>query len=731
MSTMDAPQTPAAPSRRPLSLKLTVSFIAFLAVLPVLAWVAWLQSSEEEERARDREWHVARINVAVSFMSWFDRHAQEAKLLAMPPLRPPGSIDVPEDELRAALRDAFPAAAKHLGLQDAALFWNRGEASDPKLELLAAQGSVDKAPDSQLVAAAQNRIALSGPLERGGGVGHPQVQTSLPLHGGGQTRAIVRLVLLNSDWTSRGVHIAGSLATWVNDLRIDLLRTRIAEAMSGASRADREAVLAALAQPVADVEQLKSALEAEAEAFRDACRLSGFAVFLAVPSEDGRGRVLRPWIRCATAPQEWSNLDRSAFESGVLPPPERDGDVAHIALPLFGNAQIPDSADGRIRVQKGVVAVAHFQVPPPPTGTAASRVFLIFMIAAMAVILGFLFFYMNQAITLPIQRLIAAMSHGARGDLQPIAQGGGSGEVAQLALIYNSMVRENRKLMDQIRGFNEDLQTKVRNATGELERRNAELRKANERLFGLQRELTEQQRMASLGQLAGRMAHELGSPLNAMTGHIELLLAEETQLPPDMSKRLRMIGGQVERLSGIIQNTLQQLRAPAPRFASVDLNALVQGIVSLVTPSVSARRIAIRTSLAPALPRVSGDPAQLEQVLMNLVNNSLDAMPDGGSLDLLTAASDGSVCLQVRDSGRGVPPEDLPRIFDPFFTTKGPGKGTGLGLAICREIVKAHSGTIDVQSEPGKGCWFTVRIPPEERLEGAAAVRVFPAEARK
>jgi signal transduction histidine kinase len=204
-----------------------------------------------------------------------------------------------------------------------------------------------------------------------------------------------------------------------------------------------------------------------------------------------------------------------------------------------------------------------------------------------------------------------------------------------------------------------------------------------------------------------------------MSGHIELLLADEGTLPPEAVKRLKLIGSQIERLSGIIQGNLQQLRAPAPRFMTVDLNALVQGIVSLVTPSVSGRKVAIRVSLGTDLPRVAGDPAQLEQVLMNLVNNALDAMPGGGSLDLLTAAKDGMACLQVRDSGAGIPRDDLKKIFDPFYTTKVPGKGTGLGLAICRDIVRAHSGTIDVQSEPGKGSWFTVRLPATEVLDGS------------
>ncbi|MCC6741993.1 MAG: HAMP domain-containing protein [Planctomycetia bacterium] len=693
---------PSAVPPRTRSLKLTISFIAFLAVLPLLVFVAWLSLRESEEKERERLWLVARSDAAATVAIWFDE-AYRRTAITEHADRCARDFDSIGDALRQDVRDGFGAAAGRAGCADAALYWIGGAPGQPTAEPIARLGALDAGPAADVLSVAQSGAIRE--LHRSGvGPGNVHtavVEASLPLAAAGRVRAVVRIVLPADLWTRDGDAIATGFSAWFDELR------------------SRRTVERALRMPLQSPDALKLALERGVERLRESLRVNGLAVFIAA-TNDRKERVLVPWLRSGTAPQDTTTIDETAFRDGSIPTPDPRGDPAVVVIPLHGIVPAPgEDAEGR----PGVVAVAHFALPSPPARGAGSRFLLILMIALMALVLGFLFFYMNQAISQPIQRLISAMTRGAKGDLQPIAAGGGSGEVAQLALIYNSMAQENRKLMDQIRGFNEQLKTKVRLATGELERRNEELRKANEKLFGLQRELSEQQRLASLGQLAGTMAHELGTPLNAMSGHIELLMSEEGALPADVSKRLKLIGAQIERLSGIIQSNLRQLRAPAPRFVTVDLNALVRGIVSLVTPSVGARKVAIRTSLATDLPSVAGDPAQLEQVLMNLVNNALDAMPGGGSLDLLTMTKEGMACLQVRDSGAGIPREDLGRIFDPFFTTKSPGKGTGLGLSICGDIVKSHSGTIDVQSEPGKGSWFTVRLPAAERVDGSGMRR--------
>ncbi|MEK7469721.1 MAG: ATP-binding protein [Planctomycetota bacterium] len=701
---------PNASPPRTRSLKLTISFIAFLAVLPLLVGVAYRNFKESGEKEQERLWLVGRSNARDTVAAWFDMEYRSA-LLASHAARRGNDASLQTPALAGALAEAFPANAAKLGLADAVLYWHPPSAKDAVVVMLARVGNLDVDPDADVLGVLESGIQRE---VRRSGFGTSEIHAfavvaTLPLTSGGKVLGVVRLMLPEKTWTSQGQACANSLAAWFEETRTRL----IAENFD-------HAVRKALQEPLPDPERLKASLDISVEKLRESLHVNGLAIFWAVPSQDDKGRVLGqwPWLRSGTALQAPTDQDREALRTGEPPRPGAKDDPSVVIVPLTGNVPFTDP-DGKVVTKQGIVAVAHFSLPSPPHRGDESRFLLILMIAIMALVLGFLFFYMNQAISQPIQRLIGAMTRGTKGELQPIAQGGASGEVAQLALIYNSMVQENRKLMDQIRGFNEQLKNKVRMATGELERRNDELRRANEKLFGLQRELSEQQRLASMGQLAGTMAHELGTPLNAMSGHIELLLAEPGAPPEEVSKRLNLIGSQIERLSGIIQSNLQELRAPAPRFVTVDLNTLAQGIVSLVTPSVAARKVSIRTSLATDLPRVAGDPGQLEQVLMNLVNNALDAMPGGGSLDLLTANRDGMACLQVRDSGNGISREDIRRVFDPFFTTKVPGKGTGLGLAICREIVKAHGGSIDVQSEPGKGSWFTVKFPAAEKLDGS------------
>jgi signal transduction histidine kinase len=473
---------------------------------------------------------------------------------------------------------------------------------------------------------------------------------------------------------------------------------------------------------VSDFEPVRIALAGGIEGLKERLRTPGVAVYWSYSEQD---EVRRFWsggppiaiaglsavARAGSAPELPPARVREVVLTGELPP----DDAPSVAV-------VP------IRMGGIVPAVAWVEIPAPPAGGTAGQAFLYVALGSMALVLGFLFFYMNQRVSQPLRSLIGAMGRGTEGTLEPIAEGAGSGEVSWLAGSFNRLVgklkasdNQNRELLSRIQRFNEELKVKIAQATRELERRNEELRKSNDRLFTLQRELSQHERLATLGQLAGNMAHELGTPLNAMSGHVELMLSEEEALNPDVAKRLKLIGGQIDRLSTIIQQTLHQLRAPAPRFASVDLNALVSGIATLVQPTVGNRQIALRSSLAPSLPPVAGDPEQLEQVLMNLVNNAVDAMPSGGSLDLITALSEGHVVLQVRDTGAGIPPEDIGRVFEPFYSTKKAGRGTGLGLAICRSIVKSHNGTIEVSSEPGKGAWFTVKLPAAEKLAGGPA----------
>ena len=211
------------------------------------------------------------------------------------------------------------------------------------------------------------------------------------------------------------------------------------------------------------------------------------------------------------------------------------------------------------------------------------------------------------------------------------------------------------------------------------------------------------------------VAHEVGTPLTSVSGHLQLL-AEEVQ-EPHVRERLSVIEMHIGRAIATTQGFLDSARFPAPNRHPIQMNALIQEVLALASPGIGRQRgIQAATELSPELPEVLADGNQLRQVLLNLVTNALDAMPEGGRLSLHTRpifGADGMVSVQVQiaDTGLGIPPEDLRRIFDPFFTTKGPGQGTGLGLAICQRIVKAHRGSIEVQSKKGQGTTFLVTLP--------------------
>ncbi|MBI2921146.1 MAG: hypothetical protein HYY18_08690, partial [Planctomycetes bacterium] len=622
---------------------------------------------------------------------------------------------VTPEAIRRSLETGFDRTARRLNLDGLAIYWNRGTRKAPDLISIGSSGAAADLPASEvsrLAKALQEGEPSYG--SRTTGVHEAlTVEVTFPLSVDGDLRAIARFILPGRDWNAgKGLIVAGALERWVGETCAALDSAAALAAIEKRRRSEEEAFRAHIEKGiVTDTVALREALRSGVEGLRERLRLPGLSVFWVDAQQD-----LEVLLSSGTGPQTSTAQDREVVRAGTVSHPE-GLEVTQVSMPIV------------VRAGTGsrVVAVAHFQVPPPPPKGGAARAFLIAMIGIMALVLGVLFFYMNQAISLPIQRLIGAMARGTEGDLQPIAENtAGSGEVSWLAGTFNRLVQklklsdaENRKLLTKIQGFNAELKSK-------LEQRTRELESQSGKLLDLERKVAGQERLTALGQLAGTLAHELGTPLNAMGGHLELLLTDENALHPEVAKRLRLIGGQIDRLSSVIQKTLHQLRTPAPQFKSVDLNALAQGIVTLVSPSLATRKVAIRMSLAAGLPSVSGDPEQLEQVLMNLVNNALDAMPGGGSLDLLTSTLDGSVCLQVRDTGVGIPKEDLPHIFAAFYTTKRPGKGTGLGLTIVDEIVKRHHGTIDVQSETCKGSWFTLRFPPEVSVDGAPKAPAVP-----
>jgi two-component system cell cycle sensor histidine kinase/response regulator CckA len=251
------------------------------------------------------------------------------------------------------------------------------------------------------------------------------------------------------------------------------------------------------------------------------------------------------------------------------------------------------------------------------------------------------------------------------------------------------------------------------------------LRRAQESLAEqarLQRQLEHSQRMETVGTLAGGIAHDVNNQLAAILGQLHLC---RELLPEGHSvlARLQRAEEATRRCAQTTKALLSFSHQSRPELKRLDLNALVSETAAILDRLLGGR-IRIGLSLAANLPWVRGDAVQLEQVLMNLAVNARDAMPEGGALDLQTRCDDtGQVCLEVQDSGTGIPPSALSHIFEPFFTTKELGKGTGLGLAMTFGIVKAHQGRIQAENPPGGGALFRIALPPAGGPDDSGSAR--------
>ncbi len=226
----------------------------------------------------------------------------------------------------------------------------------------------------------------------------------------------------------------------------------------------------------------------------------------------------------------------------------------------------------------------------------------------------------------------------------------------------------------------------------------------------MEEQLTQTEKLTSLGLLAAGVAHEVNTPLAVISNYIQMLAK---QMPGDDPRHaiIEKIVKQTFRASEIVNNLLNFSRTGAAELADIDVNRVVEETLSLVAHPLKTSHIHVVKQLGEPLPAVRGSANKLQQVFLNLFLNARDAMPAGGMLEVRTAAHNGSVEIEVADTGPGIPREHIHRIFDPFFTTKASGRGTGLGLSVSYGIIKEHAGKIDVRSTPGKGTSFHVEFP--------------------
>lgn len=261
--------------------------------------------------------------------------------------------------------------------------------------------------------------------------------------------------------------------------------------------------------------------------------------------------------------------------------------------------------------------------------------------------------------------------------------------------------------------FLEDFMETVTQIINGIDRSETELEDTLRRLCETQNQLIQSMKLTLLGELAAALAHELNQPLTVIKGLSQNLLKSSVDGSP-VHEKMRLVAESAKKMECVINHLRVFSRREGPEMNPVDLNQVVRDAFFMLRELLGKHSIEVELEL-PCLPKVAGSANRLEQVIVNLVANAKDAMPDGGKLKITTSVVEENgqraVRVSIRDSGAGMPPEILSKAFEPFFTTKEAGKGTGLGLYICSGIVKEHNGSLSVESSAGKGTAFHITIP--------------------
>jgi len=238
----------------------------------------------------------------------------------------------------------------------------------------------------------------------------------------------------------------------------------------------------------------------------------------------------------------------------------------------------------------------------------------------------------------------------------------------------------------------------------------------------IERQIQQSEKMATVGELAAGIAHEVGTPLNVILGTAEYLMMEIDEDDPK-TEDLKVITSQAEHIAKLIRQLLKFSRYNQPEFKSININTLIEDVLKLTdhrTTKEKIKEIKVVTDLQQDIPLIVGDHNQLQQVIINMIVNALHAMDQGGTLSISTTLDESSISVEngnrfaeisISDTGCGIPPQNIQKIFNPFFTTKDIDKGTGLGLTVSHRIIEDHNGTIEVKSKIDEGTRFTVRLP--------------------
>lgn len=344
----------------------------------------------------------------------------------------------------------------------------------------------------------------------------------------------------------------------------------------------------------------------------------------------------------------------------------------------------------------------------------SSHRMIVYTACALLLIAPLSWFFVWRIVGVPVSALRRGTERLAAGDLGYQIDVESKDEIGELADSFNDMSRQLQSERNQNLAFTHTLEQRVEQKTRELKR-------AHEHALHTEK-------MASIGKMAAVLAHEINNPLSGILTYAKLLRKwidreelERQKTPGEPGVRryreicdsLDLIANESRRCGDLVRNLLTFSRTTPMNLQATDLNQVIDRSLRLVQHQLDLASIQVQLQLDPNLPQVLCDAAQIEQVILALVMNAMDALPQGGNLWLTTSFSreHGCVRMVVRDDGAGIAPEILPHLFEPFLTTKETGRGVGLGLAISHSILERHNGTIEVESEVGRGTTFTVTLP--------------------
>jgi signal transduction histidine kinase len=364
----------------------------------------------------------------------------------------------------------------------------------------------------------------------------------------------------------------------------------------------------------------------------------------------------------------------------------------------------------------------------------SQKVILLTIILDAFVLIVFGSFLLSRVLVKPLKDLVRLTQKISEGDFSQKIEGTSKNEIGQLIGSFNRMIDKLEENQESLENYLTSLES------------------TNKKLVQAQEELTRTEKLASIGRFAAGVAHEVGNPLGAILGYTSILEKEGVDRA-ESKDYLKRIEKEIERINRIVRELLDFARPSKIEIREVDMNKVIESTLSLLSYQKGFKNIETQLDLQNPLPMIKGDESQLSQVMINIILNAVDAMPNGGILKILTeevvaeepvtdrfqrlysprrrrgdptesdyshmrkpdllssmmtkfSGGDRLVRIRVSDTGMGIKKEDLDRIFDPFFTTKAPDKGTGLGLSISLRIVESVGGAIKAESEVGKGSTF-------------------------